>query len=72
VVWEFALREGFVLVSKDTDFNDLVTLRGFPPKLIWLQIGNCTTQQIEDLLRRHQVAIEQFAIDAGAGVLALM
>jgi predicted nuclease of predicted toxin-antitoxin system len=72
VVWDFALREGFTLVTEDTDFNDLAVLRGSPPKVVWLRIGNCTTGQIEELLRRHQEAIEQFQDDASAGVLALL
>ncbi len=30
--------------------SDMSVLRGFPPKVIWIRLGNCTTQQIEDLL----------------------
>ena len=71
-VWEFARDNGFTLVTKDSDFNDLTTLRGFPPKVIWLRIGNCTTAAIERLLRQHQQAIEQLEADAGAGVLTLL
>src|SRR5438876_11853307 len=56
----YARDNGFVIVSKDSDFNDLVILRGFPPKVLWLQIGNCTTKQIEDLLRNHHEAIADF------------
>lgn len=71
-VWEFARQHGFTLVTKDSDFADLSALRGFPPKVLWLQIGNCTTREIEDLIRSHREAIEQFESDPGAGVLALL
>src|SRR6266481_4563558 len=70
-VWEFARLHGFTLVTKDSDFSDLSALRGFPPKVIWLRIGNCTTRQIEILIRGHRDTIEQFENDPNAGVLAL-
>ena len=59
VVWEFARTNGFTLVTKDSDFSDLSILRGSPPQVVWIRIGNCTTGQIEALLRRHQQAVEQ-------------
>src|SRR5579862_6035755 len=71
-VWEYARANGFALVTKDADFSDLSTLRGFPPKVIWLRIGNCTTGQIEKLLRRHQQAIDQLDSDLSTGVLTLL
>jgi len=42
-VWEYARQNGFDLVTKDSDFSELSVLRGSPPKVIWLRIGNCTT-----------------------------
>lgn len=70
-VWNYARDNGFVIVSKDSDFNDFGVLRGFPPKVLWLQIGNCTTQHIEHLLRSHYEAICQFEKDESAGILVL-
>ena len=71
-VWEYARVNGLVLVTKDADYSDLSLLRGFPPKVIWLRIGNCATAQIEDLLRQRKQAIEQFELDPLAGVLTLL
>jgi predicted nuclease of predicted toxin-antitoxin system len=71
VVWEFAKSNDFTIVTKDSDFSDLSTMRGFPPKVVWLQIGNCTTEQIAVLLRIHQEAIHQLEIDSSIGVLEL-
>src|SRR5437870_4196422 len=70
-VWEYCRAQGFTLVSKDRDFSDLAVLRGFPPKFIWLQLGNCTTAQVESLLRSHADAILEFGADPNSGVLAL-
>jgi len=39
-VWEFAGRDGFRILTKDSDFSHLSFLYGPPPKVIWLTIGN--------------------------------
>ena len=70
-VWEFAQENDFILVTKDSDFHDLSLLRGTPPQVIWLRIGNCTTITVENLLREHHTEIEEFAQEATAGVLVL-
>lgn len=70
-VWAAALREGCMLVTKDSDFVDLQVLRGFPPKVLWLRLGNCTTARIEEVLRGHVRDIQGFSTDAEAGLLAL-
>ena len=70
-VWEHARQEGFVLVTKDADFSEISLLRGFPPKIIWLRIGNCRTQQIEDLLRRDHPTILAWGSDTTSAVLAI-
>ncbi|MDX6614738.1 MAG: hypothetical protein QOD75_3924 [Blastocatellia bacterium] len=62
-IWEYALQNGFVIVSKDSDFQQRSLLYGSPPKFIWLRTGNCPTKAIEDLLRKHSVAIHTFYLD---------
>jgi hypothetical protein len=37
-IWTFARANGYTIVTKDNDFNDLSTLLGAPPKIIWLRI----------------------------------
>jgi len=37
LVWETAKKQDYVIVSKDSDFNELLILKGFPPKVIWLK-----------------------------------
>jgi predicted nuclease of predicted toxin-antitoxin system len=44
---DYAAREGFVIVTKDSDFSDLCILLGFPPKVIWIRRGNCSSRDIE-------------------------
>lgn len=70
-VWLFAMHNGFCIASKDADFHQLSFLNGSPPKVIWIQRGNCSTAQIEHLLRTHSDAILEFDADAEATFLAL-
>ena len=72
IVWSYAQTNDYIIVTKDSDFNDMSVLRGFPPKVIWLQLGNCTTRDLETVLRRHHTAVYDFASDPTAGVLVIV
>ena len=61
VVWEHAKREGFMILSKDSDFQQRSLLYGAPPQCIWLRIGNCSTTEIAKLIRKHAADIREFA-----------
>jgi predicted nuclease of predicted toxin-antitoxin system len=50
-VWQYAIENGFVIVSKDSDFAQRSFLFGAPPRVVWLRIGNCTTARAEFVLR---------------------
>jgi predicted nuclease of predicted toxin-antitoxin system len=70
-VWEHAKRFAFVLVTKDEDFQRLTVLRGPPPKVIWIRLGNCATADVARLLRFRVEQIHVFVADAEAAFLAL-
>lgn len=70
-VWGFAKENGFVIVSKDSDFHQRSLVFGHPPKVIWLRIGNCSTTDIESVLRNGQSTIATFLADATASLLTL-
>ena len=59
-IWQYAKDNGFTIVSKDSDFQDRSVLHGHPPKLIWLRVANCSTSEIENLLRLAAQRIKQF------------
>ena len=71
IVWEFAAANHFTIVSKDSDFVQLSLLRGAPPKIIRLQVGNCTTERVESVLRTGFEAIDAFDLDPEASLLML-
>lgn len=71
VVWNYARQNGFVIVTKDVDFGELGVLAGFPPKVVWIRRGNCTTREIEGVLRENLDAIESLNQDPDTGILTL-
>jgi len=59
-VWQFAKKNNFTIVTKDSDFNDLSVIKGFPPKIIWIRVGNCKVLDIVDILKNNEKEIKDF------------
>jgi predicted nuclease of predicted toxin-antitoxin system len=70
-VWTLAAREGCVLVTRDEDFLQLSVVRGAPPKVVWIGLGNCSNAALANLLRSRHADIERFAAHDEATFLAL-
>ncbi|MFY9341008.1 MAG: DUF5615 family PIN-like protein [Planctomycetota bacterium] len=59
-VWAHAAAQGLTIVTKDDDFRQMSFLRGAPPKVIWLVVGNGGTSRIAKLLEQRRDAITDF------------
>ncbi len=70
-VWDHARAHDFAIVSKDTDFRERSYVEGFPPKIIWLDVGNAGTVAIAMLLRSGLERIERFGTLEETSVLIL-
>ena len=70
-VWKYAIENGFTIVSKDADMHDRSLVFGFPPKVIWIRLGNCSTSAVEKLIRKEIKLIKEFDEDQFAPFLAL-
>jgi predicted nuclease of predicted toxin-antitoxin system len=71
IVWDYAKDNNLMIVSKDADMHDLSLVFGNPPKVIWLRLGNCSTFQVENFLRRDFSTIKLFYEDETLSLLAL-
>ncbi|MCE2488132.1 MAG: DUF5615 family PIN-like protein [Desulfurellaceae bacterium] len=60
-----------MIVSKDADFRHLGFTYGPPPKIVWIRRGNCSTREIELLLRERYDDILTFYENEREVVLAL-
>ncbi|MBU6182973.1 MAG: DUF5615 family PIN-like protein [Verrucomicrobia bacterium] len=70
-IWDFARQNNYCIVSKDSDHHDLAILRGHPPKVVWIRLGNCTTRQIEDCLRANKGAVLEFLAAPGESAMLI-
>jgi predicted nuclease of predicted toxin-antitoxin system len=70
-VWDYAAEMGYTIVTKDADFRQRSFLFGPPPKVIWIGLGNCSTKQIAELLRKQRGQIEAFGLAEDEAFLSL-
>lgn len=70
-IWKFAKDNGFVIVTKDSDFQELSLLNGAPPKVIWLRSGNTGKASVIRVLTENLAAIEAIIADDEAHCLDL-
>ena len=71
IVWKYAQDNSLIICSKDSDMHQRSFLFGPPPKVVWVRLGNCSTQEVAGLLRKHFAAIEAFSTDDYASFLTL-
>jgi predicted nuclease of predicted toxin-antitoxin system len=72
IIWDYAKRDGYMIVSKDSDFHQRSFVLGFPPKVIWIRRGNCSTKAIELILRDSIETVTRFEADTTATFLILI
>jgi len=67
----FAAENDFVIVTKDADYAELLTLYGGPPGIVWIRRGNCSTPNIATLLADHLEQIESLTGDSTTQIITI-
>ena len=70
-IWAYARQEACVIVTKDTDFRERSFVEGFPPKVVWLNLGNAGTLEIAARLRDAHPAVSAFVGSSGESLLVM-
>jgi predicted nuclease of predicted toxin-antitoxin system len=70
-IWAYAKAEGFAIVTKDSDFVEMSAVRGMPPKIIWLNLGNVSNTVVRNKLMEYQFAILSFLDSNEDGVFEI-
>lgn len=70
-IWDFAKSGEYVIVTKDDDFLGLLSLLGYPPKVVRLTMGNCPNQQVIDILSRLRPELETLLSRPDLGLVEL-
>lgn len=72
VIWDFAKANNFTIVTQDSDFNDFNLLYGFPPKIIWIRLGNIQTSTLSQVLIAHKKEIHDFKENSNYGCFEII
>jgi predicted nuclease of predicted toxin-antitoxin system len=57
-IWDYASKNGHIIITKDSDFVDFFELKGFPPKVVLLKTGNNSNKAIIELLIKIKPEIQ--------------
>lgn len=63
VLFEYARVEGAVVLSKDSDFVELVHRLGSPPQIVWITCGNVSNRHLRELFTATFADILQLLSD---------
>ncbi len=70
-ICDFAAEQGFVVCSKDDDFQRLVAARGYKPRLIHLALGNVGNDAVLAALLAAAEQLLQAFDDPATGVVVI-
>ena len=70
-IWQYAKNNYYTIITRDSDFSDLLSIRGFPPKIVLLRTGNCSRKYTTDLLIRSKETIQEFINSKEHGLLEI-
>ncbi len=68
---KFAKEGEFTIITKDSDFNEISLLKGFPPKIIWIRTGNCKIKEIEQIIRNNIIVLGAFNQSKNLGIIEI-
>jgi predicted nuclease of predicted toxin-antitoxin system len=71
-IWDFAKKANYTIVTQDSDFNDLNSLYGFPPKIIWIRTGNLKTEELANILKIHYTEFTEFEKNPNYGCFEIL
>ena len=71
-VWRYAKENDFAIVTRDSDFQERSQLADSTPRIVWIRRGNCSTHDVEAMLRHHANRISALNQSSGETFLVLL
>ncbi len=71
-IWEFAKKNEYTIVTFDSDFFDFANIKGHPPKIIWLRLGNTKTDFLAEIINKRHSIISDFILSEGYSEIACL
>ena len=66
---KIAVNEDFIIVTKDTDFFEYFLIKGIPPKVLLLEVGNISNGDLIDLFEKYFPKIIEMFNNENASVV---
>ena len=57
IIWKHAQKNKLIIISKDNDFYRISAEKGYPPSVVKLSVGNCSTNHIKAILHKYHSEI---------------
>ncbi|GHU12244.1 hypothetical protein FACS1894161_0040 [Spirochaetia bacterium] len=57
-IWNFANQNGYIIVTQDSDFLHFFEVKGHPPKVVLIRMGNMNNIAMAELLISSKSAIK--------------
>lgn len=70
-IWQYAKDNDYVIVSRDSDFQERSLVAGHPPQVIWLKIPNRSKTVVLNILLEHRAEIEQALVQENLACVEL-
>lgn len=70
-IWQFAKTNDFVIVTKDSDFEEISVIKGTPPRVIWIRTGNVQNHALLNILIKNKTQIDNAFSQEEIGCVAL-
>jgi predicted nuclease of predicted toxin-antitoxin system len=70
-LWQHAKNEGFVIVTRDADFQEIALVHGHPPSIIWLKTDNPSKAVTLKLLLDYREHMIEALEKDGLGIVEL-
>ncbi len=70
-IWQYAKQHNYVIVTKDSDYQDLSELYGSPPQVILLMLGNSDKARLLNVLIDRKEDIQQLLASPDIGCIEI-
>ena len=70
-IWEYARQNDYTVVTVDKDIPTIGSVKGFPPKIIWLRTGNIKNQVIVLLFEERSSEFVDFINNEQTGCMMI-
>ncbi|MDP2811426.1 MAG: DUF5615 family PIN-like protein [Rhodocyclaceae bacterium] len=70
-IWRHAKENGFVIVTRDADFEELSTIHGAPPHVVWVRAANQAKSAVLNLLLKNQAVLRRTLLEDGVACIEL-